>query len=131
MNIFRKLFNILFFKFDEDDEPITAGIIVWGVLSRVFILTIAASIFVPLYNLFNYWYLLLFVFWLLAFYPGFQEYQKFQEQSKQIIDSTMCGSCVNFSADNQLCKIYDQHITTDIIPCEGLDWEPKSYEDLH
>jgi hypothetical protein len=47
---------------------------------------------------------------------------------KKFTEDTLCGSCINFEPSSQLCKVLDEHVSVDFIPCEGLRWEPKSYE---
>ena len=41
-----------------------------------------------------------------------------------IIDSL---DAEHFESSAQICSKYDEHITENHIPCEGMDWEPHSH----
>lgn len=125
--MFKRLLNILLFQ-AEDGEIVNTGAIVWGVLLRVFIYILTASVLIPMYNLYQYWYVSLFIVWLFAFYPAYNKYNEFQAKMKEFQEDTLCGNCIHFNRDSQLCNLFDEHVTEDYIPCEGLNWEPKSYQ---
>ncbi len=108
---------------------VTVGSIVWGVILRASIIVVLSFIFIQFFRFTGYWWLALFVFWFAAVYPGWKQYQKFNDKIQDIEESTLCGKCRYFEPTGQLCKIYDEHITKNYIPCDGLDWEPKSFED--
>jgi hypothetical protein len=128
-----KIVDVLMFREGADDDinnqpKITTGSVVWGVLSRSFILVIASFFVMEFLQFRQYWYIILFLIWAIAVYPGWRQYKHFQEKIEVIKDETLCGSCRNFEQTNQLCKIYDEHITKTYIPCEGNNWEPNPYE---
>lgn len=113
----------------NEQPQITIGSIVWGTLFRSFIIiTLSFLVFEYTDNYDNWWFAL-FVLWFFAAMPAYSAYTNFQKDIVDFSDSTLCGSCRNFDKSAQLCKIYDQHPTDDFIPCEGNDWEPKTYED--
>lgn len=131
-----KISDILLFRegLDTDEsgelQPIvTVGSIVWGVILRAFIIVFLSFLVISFYRFQGYWWAVLFIFWFAAAYPGWRQYQSFQKRIKDIEESTLCGTCVHFESSGQLCKIYDEHITNDYIPCEGLDWQPRTFED--
>ncbi|MFC2130980.1 hypothetical protein ACFLSQ_06060 [Bacteroidota bacterium] len=117
---------------DEDShttEPVvTTGSIIWGVLLRTAILMIIISLLLEWLAMRQYWFFMLFAVWFGAAYPGWMQYKKFQDRMKHFQEETLCGSCIHFEINSQLCKIYDEHVSTSHIPCEGLSWEPKPVE---
>lgn len=125
-----KLTDLLMFRqpTEEDSqrtEPlVTTGSILWGVLLRSAILILIISLFLESLSMRQHWWLMLFALWFLVAYPAWLQYKKFQERIQNFQKETLCGSCKHFEANSQLCKIYDQHVSTEFIPCEGLSWEP-------
>jgi len=127
-----RLIDILNFRtYDEDenytDKPqITVGSIVLGVLLRLFILLIASlfvfKYFPVLYD--NTWVLLLAI-WFLVIYPAYRGYTNYYKRIDKMQSSTLCGSCKHFEHSSQLCRVYDEHVSQNHIPCEGDSWEPK------
>jgi hypothetical protein len=131
MNDLEKLKHLFLFKdvtdSDSHTEPVvTYGSIVWGVLLRSALLVIITMVLMYEFGHSEVWYLSLFLIWLIALYPGWQQYQNYENRIKKFEEDTLCGSCKHFSSESQLCKLYDVHVTTNDIPCEGESWEPKS-----
>ncbi|MFP4368117.1 MAG: hypothetical protein ACLFR2_00900 [Candidatus Kapaibacterium sp.] len=114
---------------DEDSHStspgITTGAIVWGVLFRSAIIIIGSLFLFEAMELYNYWWISLFALWFLAVYPGWQQYNKFSQRMEEFTETTLCGSCRNFDPSSQLCTKYDEHVSAEYVPCEGMDWEPK------
>lgn len=127
--------DVLMFRKGSEDEfgtkiPVfTTGSIVWGVLLRTFLLLMISLLLLENYQMHDYWWLMLFIIWAVAIYPAWRQYRVFQEKVKKISEETLCGSCRNFDITSQLCKIYDEHITKDYLPCNGESWEPVSFEE--
>jgi len=131
MNELEKLKHLFLFKDVTDDdnhaEPVvTYGSIVWGVLLRSSLLIVGTMLLTYGYGQNDVWYLSMFLIWLIALYPGWQQYQNYEKRIKKFTEDTLCGSCKNFNPDSQLCKLYDEHVSTNHIPCEGESWEPKN-----
>lgn len=115
---------------DTTEPVITVGSIVWGVLLRTALVLIAWVFIIYEYQLFDEWWAGLFVVWLIALYPGYTQYKIFEGRVKKLGEETLCGSCRHFKPQGQLCQVYDEHVSTQHIPCEGLSWEPiETYED--
>lgn len=110
---------------------LTTGSIVWGILLRTSVIVFLSFSIIYLYDLYKYVWVVLFALWFGAAYPGWRQFQLFQERIKKVTESTLCGSCMHFDKTSQLCKIYDEHVTREYIPCEGLNWEPINYEENH
>ena len=73
------------------------------------------------------WFIVgLFVFYGGIIHPAIVGYRKFEENNKNILENTLCSNCKHFDKSAILCIKHDKHPTTNFIPCEGLDWEPRS-----
>ncbi len=128
---FNKIVDIFFFKEKaENGRPVvTTGAIILGSLLRTFIILALSYFLVRKYMLYDYIIMLIFILWFLVAMPAYKAYQGFNTEMEKFKESTLCGTCKHFEKSAQLCKIYDEHPTKDYIPCDGLNWEPKSYED--
>ena len=129
-----KLADIMMFRQkpedDENNRPvITTGSVIWGLLLRSSIIIIFSMIIIQYTGKYDYWWIVLILLWFLAAYPAYTQYHNFTEKMKTFEDSTLCGSCRYFDPTSQRCKILDQHVTADFIPCEGNSWEPKGFDD--
>ncbi len=134
-SFFEKASDLLMFREgteeDIDGRPvpiITSGSIVWGILLRSAIIIMISFIIMAIFEYRPYLYFFFFIFWFAAAYPGWRQYQLFQERVKKVSEETLCGSCRHFEITSQLCKILDEHVTAEYIPCEGLSWEPRHYD---
>lgn len=75
-----------------------------------------------------WWISIVFILYGVVLFPAIRSYKKFEEQNKEILESSLCSSCKHFDKSAVLCIKYDKHPTNDYVPCEGLDWEPKTFE---
>lgn len=107
---------------------ITTGSVVWGVLLRSAIIIFLGFLIAAAFEMNKLFWFFFFIFWFVAVYPGWRQYQLFQKRIKNVEESTLCGSCKHFEKTSQLCKIFDEHVSKDYIPCEGLNWEPKHFD---
>ncbi len=128
-----KVIDIFMFRegTDEADEDqsqpiITTGSVVWGMILRSSVIVFLTFVLIDQFEIRHNWWIFSFMLWFAAIYPGWRQYNKFNKRIKKIEEETLCGTCINFESSNQLCKIYDQHVTKDHIPCEGLNWQPKN-----
>jgi hypothetical protein len=117
---------------EEDEEGrlkniVTPGSIVWGILLRTFILVLSSFVMFEIWTwVRSYWWFVFFIIWYEAAYPGWIQFQQYNENIEKVEESTLCGKCKHFDKTSQLCKILDEHITNDYVPCEGTEWDPKS-----
>lgn len=132
---FNKILDLLMFRTGvEEDEAghlqpvVTTGSIVWGVLLRSFIIIFISFLFMALIENRKFWWLSFLILWLVAAYPGWKQYQAYKKRMEDFEESTLCGKCIHFDPTSQLCKLYDEHVYKDYVPCEGVDWEPKTIE---
>ena len=114
---------------NETDQPVvTTGSVVWGLLLRSAIIIFLSAILINALELRTYWWWVLLGLWFFAAWPAYRQWQQFSSRMEKFEASTLCGSCRHFDPSSQLCKIYDQHVSTNHIPCEGLAWEPKEQD---
>jgi hypothetical protein len=59
-------------------------------------------------------------------HPAVIHYKFFKTKNKDVLESTLCSTCENFDETAVLCMLHDKHPTKIFLPCEGLDWTPKS-----
>jgi len=58
-------------------------------------------------------------------HPTVIQYNIFISKNKSVLEGTLCSSCKNFDRTAVLCLKYDEHPSTEYLPCDGIDWEPK------
>lgn len=132
-----KLTDLLLFRYTNQgkdtnniEKPyITMGSIVWGGLVRTILIVVVSWTVVGYYELRDYWMVPLLAIVGLVIYPAYSQYQHFTSRIEVMQIETLCGSCKHFDPTNQLCIVYDEHVSTTYIPCEGDSWEPHTYED--
>lgn len=131
--LFLKLFKILNFNVPNSENHhttsipiITTGSIIAGAIFRTAIIMILALALNAVFDFRSNWVIILLALWFLVAYPAYKKYQKFNDQEDQLSDSIICGSCIHYDKSAQLCTLYDQHIKEDFIPCDGLEWEPRT-----
>jgi len=113
-------------------EPkVTLGSIIWGILLRTFVLVFVSIIIaLILYQKVAVnWWVIFFLMWVFIAFPAYRQHRKFDERIGDLEESTMCGSCLHFIKDAQLCRVYDEHVSINHLPCQGEDWEPRTFED--
>ncbi len=108
----------------ERTPVITTGSIVWGIILRTSIIVAISFFLVTRIDTKEIYWICLFLVWMLAFYPGWRQFNIFRESIAKMQEETLCGSCRHFEPSSQLCKILDEHPTKDYVPCDGLSWEP-------
>lgn len=129
-----KVIDLFMFRETASEEGegtvpvITVGSIVWGVMLRSTILILVTLLLFEKFDIRFYWWFAFFIFWFFVAYPAYRQYQLFQNKMESFKEETLCGSCRYFDSSGQLCTLLDQHVTKNYVPCEGLNWEPKSYE---
>lgn len=76
-----------------------------------------------------WWVLCLFAIYGVIIHPTIIHYRLFEEKNADIIDSTLCSTCQHFDKSAVLCMKHDSHPTTEYLPCDGVDWQPKEFQD--
>ncbi|MCB0750077.1 MAG: hypothetical protein KDC52_01240 [Ignavibacteriae bacterium] len=100
------------------------GIIYWTI--------IRIAVLIPLlwiateYIEYKYWWVMVSMsIYGFIIHPAVIQYKLFREQNNEVITNTLCSSCKHFEETAVLCSKYDEHPSKEIIPCDGVDWEPK------
>ena len=132
----KKIKDVLMFRegsFEDNytTEPkVTLGSIIWGIVLRTgLIVGIVMTIEILFFKRVHInWWIVLFMMWIFIAFPAYRQYRKFDERIDDLEESTLCGSCRYFIKDAQLCRLYDEHISIDYIPCDGDSWEPGEHE---
>ncbi len=73
-----------------------------------------------------WWLISIMILYGVIIHPAIIHYRLFEEKNKDIIESTLCSTCLHFDKSAVLCMKYDKHPTKEYLPCDGIDWEPKS-----
>lgn len=125
------LMDILLFRLHKKDPEdriphLTTGTVVLGGMIRLSILVITMWWISDYWEFHQFWPLFSILVVMIVFYPAYREISLFSESVESVAESTMCGSCMHFESSAQICSKYDEHITEQYIPCEGMDWEPHS-----
>jgi membrane protein YdbS with pleckstrin-like domain len=58
-------------------------------------------------------------------HPMQVQYRIYTEETRNIMEGTLCSSCKYFEPTGVMCSKLDEHVSEDVIPCEGELWEPK------
>ena len=112
--------------YDEQGQPrFTTGSIVSGALMRALLVVVVG------FAMWNWrgdettYAVTLLLMWGYVAYPAYRQYSIFNKHIEEIQIDTLCGQCKHFNPTGQTCFRYDEHVSNDYIPCEGLDWEPR------
>ncbi|MBL7999798.1 MAG: hypothetical protein JNL32_14325 [Candidatus Kapabacteria bacterium] len=112
--------------YDEQGQPrYTTGNIVSGALVRGFAVMIVGFLMWHYQGDQTTWFITIVLLWGYVAYPAYRQYSIFNSHVEQLQITTLCGQCKHFNPTNQLCHIYDEHVSNTHIPCEGVDWEPR------
>ena len=76
-----------------------------------------------------WWGISIVAFYGVIIHPALIHYRLFNERNREIIEDTLCSSCEYFDKSAILCLKHDEHATIDFVPCDGIDWLPKSLDD--
>jgi len=100
------------------------GIIYWTII-RIAILLPLLWIATE-YIEYKYWWMIVSMsIYVIIIHPAVIQIKLFNEKHKEVILNSLCSSCKSFDETAVLCLKYDEHPTSDVIPCEGAEWEPK------
>jgi hypothetical protein len=58
-------------------------------------------------------------------HPALVRYRKFEQNNKNVTDSSICANCKHFDISAVLCMKHDKHPSENYVPCDGIHWEPK------
>jgi hypothetical protein len=59
-------------------------------------------------------------------HPMQVQYRIYNEETRTVMEGTLCSTCKYFEPTGVLCSRLDEHVSEDHIPCEGELWEPRA-----
>ncbi|MDX9759855.1 MAG: hypothetical protein RBU27_11910 [Bacteroidota bacterium] len=62
-------------------------------------------------------------------HPMQVQYRIYREETRTVMEGTLCSTCKYFEPTGVLCSRLDEHVSEDDIPCGGELWEPKETAD--
>ncbi|MBA4251900.1 MAG: hypothetical protein C0425_10705 [Chlorobiaceae bacterium] len=77
-----------------------------------------------------WWTLTILCIYGVILHPALIQYRLFLEKNNVVLNSTLCSSCQHFDKTAVLCLKHDEHPTEIYLPCDGLEWEPQSNEQV-
>lgn len=105
------------------------GSIIWMALLRLTITLFVAWYLQDHFNEYSEWWLVTaLAIYGIAIYPAQIQYEYFKHNNRRLMEETLCSSCRHFRPENLHCTRMDEHISEHYLPCEGEEWEPKSFE---
>jgi hypothetical protein len=110
----------------------TVGSIVgWAIFRAAVFIAVSLFLFDYLrWSNYGLWWMLTFaLLYPIVFHPAQVQYRLYKEETRNVVSGTLCSSCKYFEPTGVLCSKLDEHVTEDYIPCEGEQWEPKSFDD--
>lgn len=105
------------------------GEIVFWTLIRTAIVLPLIWILKDHYEYSGWWLIGIFALYTIIIHPIIIQYRKFEEKNKYVINSSLCSTCKHFEKSAVLCVKYDEHPTSEYVPCQGSSWEPKLLSD--
>lgn len=122
----REMYPHIFPNYRPHPVPsITVGSIILWVLLKLAVLVPLVWFVVEQYGWHHYWLVAIALLWLTVVYPAFTQYYEFLAQTQILESSTLCAQCQHFEPTGHLCKLLDEHISVQHIPCNGECWEAK------
>ncbi|MBM2816797.1 MAG: hypothetical protein HW421_3559 [Ignavibacteria bacterium] len=129
-----RLLDIFLFRIGGEEDShtnqpqVTVGSIVWGAILRSSIIIVLTFLMFAYFDVYQYWWVSMFALWFLVAFPAWRQWETFHARMANFTESTLCGSCLHFESGSQLCKLLDEHVSIEHLPCEGLNWTPKSID---
>ena len=100
------------------------GAIVYWSLVRIAVLIPAMWFLLDWINEKYWWLAIAMAVYGVIIHPAVLQYKNFVEQTKEIVENSLCATCEHFDESAVVCMKYDKHPTEESIPCDGVAWEP-------
>ena len=101
------------------------SIIFWGIVRFSIILISFTILRSQIEDYGDWWGLFFLAMGIVVLYPAQIMYQRHRSRVRIINNNVVCVSCKHYAADEALCTALDEHVTNEIVPCNGLMWEAK------
>jgi hypothetical protein len=110
----------------------TVGSIVsWAIIRAMVVILVSLLLYEYMhwvdYGL--WWTVTALALYAVVIHPMQVQYRMFREETREVMEGTLCSSCKYFEETGVLCSKLDEHVTEDRIPCEGQLWEPRQFDD--
>lgn len=100
------------------------GIIFWTLIRTAILIPLLLLLFG--FIDYRFWWMIgIISIYVIIIHPAIIQYKAFEEKNKEILNNSLCSTCIHFDESAVLCMKYDKHPTKDNIPCDGMDWEPR------
>lgn len=111
------------------------GEIIFWTIVRITILIPILWVLQGYFNTEFWWTIGVLAIYGVIIHPAVIHYRLFKSKNKEVLESTLCSTCVHFDKSAILCMLYDKHPSKIYLPCDGMDWEPKptnfNKKDIH
>ncbi len=111
----------------EPRFPNTLGSIVTWALFRAVAVVLVAWMVNEYFSMIDYtvwWAVTIMALYGFVIHPAQVQYRLFKENTREIVEDTLCASCRHFDPSAIMCTALDEHVSENHIPCEGNMWEP-------
>ncbi len=83
----------------------------------------------PWLNYGVWWGITLVSLYAIVLHPMTVQYNIYKQETARVMSGTLCSTCRYFESTGVMCSKLDEHVTEDVVPCEGELWEPKGFDD--
>lgn len=101
------------------------SIIFWGIIRFSLVLISFVILKTQIEDYGDWWGLFFLAMGIIVLYPAQIMYQRHRSRVRIINQNVLCVTCKHYAEDEALCTALDQHVTSELIPCETLMWESK------
>lgn len=101
------------------------SIIYWGLLRFTIVMAAFGLLKSQISDYGDWWGLFFLTMGIVVLYPAQIAYQRHRSRVKLINNNVLCVSCKHYNPDEALCTALDELVLSEIVPCEGIMWEPK------
>jgi len=103
------------------------SIVSWAIFRAAAVIGISLLIseYLPWLDPFTQWGVTLLILYGVVLHPMQIQYRIYREETKNVMEGTLCSTCKYFEPTGVMCSRLDEHVSEEDIPCEGELWEPK------
>lgn len=101
------------------------SIIYWGLLRFTIVLVSMWVLRSHIEEYGDWWGLFFLAVGVVVLYPAQIAWQRHRARVKIINNNVLCVTCKHYDAQEALCTALDELVTSEIVPCQTLMWEPK------
>ncbi len=104
------------------------SIVSWAILRTALVITAALLLYdyVSWVDYGLWWGVTVISLYAIVIHPMQIQYRLYKDETRDVMSGTLCSSCRHFEQTGVLCMKLDEHVTVDVVPCNGELWEPHS-----